>query len=155
MARRMFVRFPALGVSPNEIRDQIAVMHGKRPGDIKAHFAKLHALSEARRAGRESSHADVSPFIGRCFHADWRDVIPSLPDGSIKIINADPPFGGYVWQGEGGYLSSRSGSSGLRTDSDANTDAEATYRFIASLYDADNFRFDALVTWLRKHVELP
>jgi death-on-curing protein len=32
-------------------------------------------------------------------------------------------------------------------------DAEETYLFIASLYKANQFRFDKLVPWLRAHVE--
>jgi DNA modification methylase len=126
MARRMFVRFPALGMTALDIRDSISRMHGKRPGEIKAYFARLHASAEGRRAVGDLPTAQLAGFVGRCFHADWRDVVPSLPDRSIKIVNADPPFGGYGWRTEGGYLSSRSESSGLRTDSDANTDAEAT-----------------------------
>jgi death on curing protein len=31
-------------------------------------------------------------------------------------------------------------------------DAEETYLFIASLYEANEFRFDKLVAWLRHHV---
>ena len=125
MARRMFVRFPGLGLTALEIRDQIGAMHGKRPSEIKAYFARQYAAAEASRATRAPS-VPVAMQAGRCLHSDWRKVIPAIPDGSIKIINADPPFGGYSWQADGGYLSSRSGSSGLRTESDANNDAEAT-----------------------------
>lgn len=125
MARRMFVRFPGLRMSALDIRDHIAQMHGKRPGEIKSYFAQRHAAAEALRVGADAPSAALASIAGRCFHADWRDVIHMLPDGSIKIVNADPPFGGYDWQGGGGYLSSRSGSSGLRTDSDANSDGEA------------------------------
>ena len=32
--------------------------------------------------------------------------------------------------------------------------AEQTYAFIASLYEANQFRFEKLVPWLRKHVSL-
>jgi DNA modification methylase len=125
MTRRMFVRFPALSLTPMEIRDHISGMHGKRPGEIKAYFARLHASSHAARAGREQVSTHLSGLAGRCFKSDWRDVIPSMPDRSIKIINADPPFGGYSWRLDGGYISSRAESSGLRTDADANSDAEA------------------------------
>jgi death-on-curing protein len=31
--------------------------------------------------------------------------------------------------------------------------AEATYKFIASLYDSNQFRFEKLVPWLRRHIE--
>ena len=31
-------------------------------------------------------------------------------------------------------------------------DAEETYAFVAALYEADQFRFDQLVPWLRDHV---
>ena len=124
MARRMFVRFPGLGLTAVEIRDQIAAMHGKRPSEIKAYFARKHAAAEASRATQGPDIPEATQ-AGGCFHSDWRDVIPTIPDRSIKMINADPPFGGYSWQTDGGYLSSRSGSSGLRTESDANSDAEA------------------------------
>ena len=31
-------------------------------------------------------------------------------------------------------------------------DADKTYRFVAGLYESDQFRFDKLVPWLRDHV---
>lgn len=34
-------------------------------------------------------------------------------------------------------------------------DAEATYAFIAGMYEAKTFRFDNLVTWLRRNVIAP
>lgn len=33
-----------------------------------------------------------------------------------------------------------------------NADAGETYRFISGLYDANNFRFERLVRWLRAHI---
>ena len=36
---------------------------------------------------------------------------------------------------------------------DLKADAEETYAFVANLYNANQFRFDRLVPWLRTHVE--
>ncbi len=128
MARRIWTRLPRLGASLRSIRGSIIQMKGKRPRQIKAHFVALllerdrsHAMATAANGDLLGGHG----LIGRCHHADWRAVAPELPDGSVKLIIADPPFGGYGWQPAGGYISGRADTSGLRTDSDSNTEDDA------------------------------
>lgn len=100
-------------------------MHGKRPGDVKAHFMRRLTEKQTANVARLCSTAARAHVSDRCFHDDWRNVVPKLPDRSVKIFNADPPFGGYRWGDGGGYRSTRAESSGLRTESDANTSEEA------------------------------
>jgi DNA modification methylase len=125
LARRVFVRFPAINMPLTEIRDHIADMQGKRPGEVKAHFMRLLTERERKSALTELVEGQSLAELSQCFNDDWRNVIPRLPDKSVKVFNADPPFGGYGWGDEGGYLSTRAESSGLRTESDANASDEA------------------------------
>lgn len=125
LARRVFVRFPAIGMSIAEIRDEIAGMQGKRPGAVKAHFMRRLTEKERRCAASEFERGQPAAMPSQCFNDDWRNIVPRLPDKSVKVFNADPPFGGYGWGEDGGYLSTRAESSGLRTESDANASDEA------------------------------
>lgn len=125
LARRVFTRFPALGIPITAIRDEIAKLHGKRPGEVKAHFMRRLTEAQTANVARQSSATARAECSNRCFHDDWRNVVPTLPDRSVKIFNADPPFGGYRWGDGGGYRSTRAESSGLRTDSDANSTEQA------------------------------
>jgi len=125
LARRVFVRFPAINMPITEIRDRIADMQGKRPGEVKAYFMHLLTERERERALTELDNSRPVAPLTQCFNDDWRNVVPQLPDKSVKVFNADPPFGGYGWGDEGGYLSTRAESSGLRTESDANASDEA------------------------------
>ncbi|HTV47031.1 MAG TPA: hypothetical protein VMG59_01175, partial [Phycisphaerae bacterium] len=127
LARRIFVRFSGLHMSPEEIRDCIAKMQGKRPRAVKAFFLGLMiqkathcTLQELQFVGKQND-----ALCNRCIHDDYRNVIPQLPDNSVKIFNADPPFADYSWGVDGGYKSSRAESSGLRFDTDSNTHAQA------------------------------
>jgi len=125
LARRVFVRFPAIGMPITEIRDLIAKMQGKRPGEVKAYFMHLLTERQRERALMENRKGRTAAESNQCFNDDWRSIVPRLPEKSVKIFNADPPFGGYGWGDDGGYLSTRAESSGLRTESDANTSDEA------------------------------
>jgi hypothetical protein len=127
MARRIWKAIPRLGMTPLVIRAEIMRLRGKRPRQIRVHFVQILLERERRKAltqGRKIAPSSLS-LADRCYQSDWRDVIPKLPGGSVKVFLCDPPFGGYSWRGDGGYLSSRADGSGLRVDSDNNNAEEA------------------------------
>lgn len=125
MARSVCRRLPRLGMPLVAVRREIQTLRGKRPRQIRAHFVqKLIAQDQnqvlARTAGRREDR-----FVNAVHHADWRDVVPRLPDQSVKLFMCDPPFGGYAWRPAGGYRSGRADTNGLRVESDHNTAEEA------------------------------
>ena len=127
MARRVWQRLPRLGMTPLAIRAEIIKLRGKRARQIMAHFIAIllrreenESLSAGAELGRRSSQLINRPHFG-----EWRMVVPRLPDASVKLFVCDPPFGGYSWRDDGGYLSSRADTNGLRADSDNNTEKEA------------------------------
>ena len=127
MARRIWKAMPRLGMSSLTVRRHIVGLPGKRPRQIKAHFVSLLIRRERQRSATRlgDSQPQDHGLINAAHHADWRDIIPRLADGSVKVVFADPPFGGYSWRPEGGYLSGRADTNGLRCESDNNSDEEA------------------------------
>jgi len=128
LARRIHRTMPALGMSLLAIRKRIARLKGKRPTQVKAHFIQQLIAKQQNEALAESAkyRKPTRGMVNRCHHADYRKIIPRLPDASIKFLNADPPFGGYrKVEGNGGYISTRAETNGLRSDTDANTAEEA------------------------------
>ena len=40
----------------------------------------------------ENNNADNTPHV-QLFHGDCLDIMPGIPDGSVDLILADPPYG--------------------------------------------------------------
>lgn len=127
LGRQVYTRLPALGWTPHQIAREVQKLRGRRPQQVKAHFVQILVRQSTQRSIATAARQDSksSSVIGRCHHADWIDIIPKLPDRAVKLFIADPPFGGYQWRAHGGYLSSRSMTSGLRCDTDNNSADEA------------------------------
>ena len=128
IARRIVRTIPQLSMSVTAVREEVMKLRGKRPRQVKAHFIKMLLEWNREVAVVESDiiyNNDSLGLIDRPHHADWRDVIPRLGDGSVKVFICDPPFGGYSWRDEGGYASGRAATNGLRTACDNNTEEGA------------------------------
>jgi len=127
MARRVWKAIPRLEMSPMAIRSEIIKLHGKRHRQIRAYFVNI-LLERERKDSIKAAGVIVNSrggLINRAHHGDWRDVVPNLPDDSVKVFLCDPPFGGYSWRDDGGYMSSRADANGLRTESDNNSEEQA------------------------------
>lgn len=127
MARRVKRWLPRLNMSPVEIRDEIAGMCGKQIPQLKSHFTQLMFKQDSttHKFNTDDECEYQDQWANKCINNDWRSVVPSLPDRSVKLFICDPPYGGYSSQEDGAYRSSRSHSSGLRIESDANNSKEA------------------------------
>ena len=127
LARLIQQRLKTLDMSLLQIRDEIKRLSIKRLPDAKRHFVQRLLWQERNEALAHSAAlgAQHGQVVNAVHHADYREVIPQLPDSSAKLIIADPPFGGYSWRSHGGYASGRSHTSGLRYDCDNNTTEEA------------------------------
>jgi len=130
IARRVWLTIPKLrlDMTVTAVREEVMKLRGKRPRQVKAHFIKMLLERERQEAVADSDiiySNDSHALIDRPHHADWRDVIPRLGDGSVKVFICDPPFGGYSWRDEGGYASGRAATNGLRTACDNNTEDTA------------------------------
>jgi site-specific DNA-methyltransferase (adenine-specific) len=126
MARSIYKRLPRLDMPLEMVKQEITKMVGKRPSQIKAHFINL--LIEKDRQDtldKAEQFPSRNNLINSTHHADWRSIVPLLPDDSVKFFLCDPPFGGYGWHPSGGYISSRADTSGMRCESDNNTDQDA------------------------------
>jgi len=122
MARRTAPTMTALNMTPVQIRDEILKLKNKRPVHIRRHFINRMVAMQNNDALARSvrSHQPGQRVHNGCHHADYRDIIPSLPSHSVKLFIADPPYGGFKKKGRrGGYISSRSLTHGLRSTSDA------------------------------------
>ena len=126
-ARQIGLRLPRLGMSPVEMRDIIVKLRNKTPRQVKAHFISILYKQEQNTALAQSVRASVegNGVINRCYNKDWREVIPTLPDKSVKLFMADPPFSGYRDMSDGGYVSYRAETSPMRTECDNNTTDDA------------------------------
>lgn len=127
MARRIWKAMPRLEMTPLAIRAEIVKLRGKRPRQIRAHFVEILLGKEKRRALAQGIRFEGSAqtMVNQAHHGDWRDIVPRLPNAGVKLFICDPPFGGYSWRGEGGYLSGRADTNGLRNESDNNTNEAA------------------------------
>jgi hypothetical protein len=94
---------------------------------VKSYFLGLLFERERNLTFAQSTRTgfDGGSVINSCHNADWREVVPKLPDRGVKIFIADPPFCGYNKVNDGAYVSYRSQTSGMRTDCDSNTTPEA------------------------------
>ena len=128
LARKIKKRFRTLDMGLLEIREEISRLGIRNPRQAKIHFLQKLLERQGNQALAESAkvHRKVRMgLLNRCHHADYRAVVPQLPDGAVKLFLCDPPFGCYCRSADGAYLSGREETSGLRTDCDANSDKEA------------------------------
>lgn len=126
-ARQVGLRLPRLDMSPAAIRDMTVRLRNKTPRQVKAYFLGLLFEKERNLTLAQSAKTgfEGEGIINNCHNSDWREVMPKLPDKSVKIFIADPPFCGYKKVNDGAYVSYRSQTSGMRTDCDCNTTSEA------------------------------
>jgi hypothetical protein len=98
----------ALNMSPVKIRNKIARLPNKRPVAVRRHFINLlveRQANDARASAAKIIKSSSRTLIDRCHHADYRRVIPKLPDRSVKLFVCDPPYGDYRKpEGVGGYV---------------------------------------------------
>ena len=110
-----------------EIRSEVKSRRITRIADAKAHFVQRLLSQQQNEALINGVAAETRAWqlINAAHRSDYRDVIPRLPNGSVKLFIADPPFGGYSWRTHGGYASGMSDTSGFRYDCDNNATDEA------------------------------
>ena len=128
LARKIRKRFKTLDMGLLEIRAEIMSCGIRTPRQAKVHFLQKLIERQSSQALSDSAkaHGKVGAgLLNRCHHADYRSVVPLLPDRSVKLFLCDPPFGGYCRCADGAYLSGRAETSGLRIDCDSNSDKEA------------------------------
>jgi DNA modification methylase len=117
-ARQIHRKLPRLDLSPAEIRDVIVKLRNKTPTQVCAYFINILTEQERNQHLAQSAQSYIykDKLINNCHHADWRNIIPKLPDGSVQLIIADPPF-----VTSSGYISKRAETNALRTDCDHGT----------------------------------
>ena len=127
LARLISERFKTLNTSLLEVRDEIKRLRITRIADAKNHFIQ-RMLSQQRNEAvirGVAAESRAGQLINAPHHADYQEVVSKLPNGSVKLFVADPPFGGYSWRPHGGYASGRSDTSGFRYDCDNNATEDA------------------------------
>ena len=119
-ARQIWLRLPRLKMSPIEIRQIIEKLKNKTPKQVRGHFVQMLLEKEMNQSLAGSVEVGLKGvgLINNCYHADWRKIVPKLPDQSVKLFIADPPFGVYKDENDGVYYSARSETSGMRADCD-------------------------------------
>ncbi len=122
-ARQIYQCMSRLNMSVFEIRDRISKLKDRTSRSIRAHFVQLLMDNEINSSIANSSKLGIQggKIVNNCHNSDWRSIIPQLPDNSVKLFIADPPFGGYQHAKDGTYISSLSQTSGMRSDCDNGT----------------------------------
>ena len=66
-----------------------------RRRDAFRHFARKIRLEQDRKAQSGSSlqAAQLRALVKRCHLADYRTLLATFKDGTVKILHADPPYG--------------------------------------------------------------
>lgn len=127
MARRVYIKWDHLGMSLVEIRRVINKLHNKRPRQILLHFATILYKREMQEALESAPklNGESKSVVNSTHHADWRDVIEKVQDGAVKLVLADPPYGGYKDVNDGAYDPGDTQRPLMRTDCDYETTKEA------------------------------
>jgi DNA modification methylase len=118
---RTVKRFRGLNLDPMATLREIAALGLTQHRHITAHFAAKMRIVENATALRKMEHEPVGSWLNRCHHADFRNFVDVIPNGSVKIISADPPYGNYRRVRDGRY----SAGSMARTACDNQSGAEA------------------------------
>lgn len=131
-ARQIQRKLPRLDMSPAEIRDVIVKLRNKTPTQVRAHFIRILTEKEQNLHIAQSalSYIYKDKLINACHHADWRDIIPTLPDRSVQLFIADPPFAT-----SSGYISKRAETNALRIDCDQGTTEEQALEVTLPLFN--------------------
>ena len=171
-----------LKVSPVTLLDEIVEKRIETTRNATRFLAQK--IAAANRSDSDQLNAIIGAkgrnVIGRCHHDDYRRVVPRLPDGSVKLMIADPPYGQYGRVPDGKVFP----VSSTRRDADNLASAEARevtidlfrlmpHKMIAGgcialfrpgglpdpswlLDSAEIFGWDCqhAVTWHKKHIQL-
>ncbi|MFA9480441.1 site-specific DNA-methyltransferase [Phycisphaerales bacterium AB-hyl4] len=84
-----------LGIAPKAALAHILEHRLGTTRQATAFLARQVRAHAAVRAGQHSTPVD-DDLINRHHHADFRDIVPNLPDASVKLVIADPPYGQYA-----------------------------------------------------------
>jgi DNA modification methylase len=127
VARKAHKRFPSLKMSLIAVRNEVKRCNLRSYREAKTHFVAKMVRQQAKQsfvaAAKICMHADQ--IINQCHHSDYRQIIPKLPDQSIKLLMADPPFSVYRHRAKGEYISGKEEMNGLRIDCDYHTPDQA------------------------------
>lgn len=119
-ARKVHARLPKAEktkVTPTDVlreiqTDKLSVR------EASAHFHQK-ALKQAKDEALlryETELAGDPELAGRAHNRDCLDVLREMPEKSVKLFNADPPYAQFLKVDHEGYVSGRAGGNGLRTD---------------------------------------
>jgi DNA modification methylase len=131
-ARQIHRKLPRLDMSPADIRDVIIKLRNKTPTQVRAHFVNILTEQEQNQHLAQSAQSYIykDRLINTCHHIDWREIVPKLPDGSVQLFIADPPFAT-----SSGYISKRAETNALRIDCDHGTTEEQALEVTLPLFD--------------------
>ena len=131
-ARQIHNRLPRLNMTPIEIRKVIVKLRNKTPAQVRAYFIKLLTEREMNQSLAQSAKVRTigNALINNCHHADWREIIPKLPDKSVQLFICDPPFSSTT-----GYISKRSETNALRVDCDYGATEEQAMSVTLPLFE--------------------
>ncbi|MBY0113640.1 MAG: hypothetical protein K2Y21_12530 [Phycisphaerales bacterium] len=113
-------------VSPTQILQEIREKKLSVRG-AAAHFNQ-QAIKDAKKKALDRYEAELAEnpeLHGKVFNADCLDVLREMPDKSVKLIHADPPYAEFWKALHQGYESGRESVNGLRIDCENNTAEEA------------------------------
>ncbi|MEM6394250.1 MAG: DNA methyltransferase [Planctomycetota bacterium] len=82
-----------LGLSPVDVLDELVKNGLDSTRAATRYLAERVREQEARRVRGKARVS--SGLVNRCHHADFRQVLPQLKTGSVKLVIADPPYGRY------------------------------------------------------------
>ena len=122
MAMRMIRKFKQLRMSPMRVLAEVMKRGFTQHRQVTAHFASKLRQQESRKAMQMALVEPGGQSFCRCYHAPFQSLLGVFPNGSIKIIHADPPYANYRRVADGRY----SGGNLARTDSDSATAEAAT-----------------------------
>lgn len=82
-------------LSPVAVLDEIIERRIDSTRQATRYLAERVREREARRLSKALTGDATGSTWSRCLRADFRDVLPSLPAESVKLILADAPYGTY------------------------------------------------------------
>ena len=131
-ARQIHQRLPRLNMTPIEIRDVIVKLRNKTPAQVRGYFVNILMERERNQhlAHSAQSYANNNELINNCHNVDWQAIIPELPDESVQLFIADPPFAT-----SSGYMSKREETNALRADCDNGMTEEQALDVTLPLFD--------------------
>jgi DNA modification methylase len=131
-ARQIFKCLPRLNMTPEQIRDEVVLIRNKTARNVKEHFVGILTQKEMKQhMEREAiGMPDDQGLLNHCHHADWRQIVPQLPDQSVQLFLCDPPYASTI-----GYLSKLGDTSVLRTDCDCGSTEQETLAVTLPLFE--------------------